>query len=84
LFPWFTTRRSGNICEDEADDLDESPEKMKIYKSENTAGFKVARTNIPHIIYNISTNTDLSFEFSQIFLQTNREGAGKRWIVKKD
>jgi hypothetical protein len=32
---------------------------------------------IPHIIY-------ISFEFSQIFLQTNREGAGKRWIVKKD
>jgi hypothetical protein len=33
----------GTICEDEADDLDESPEKMKIYKSGYTAGFKVAR-----------------------------------------
>ena len=30
-----------------------------------------ARTNIPHIIYSISTNIDLYFEFSQIFLQTN-------------
>jgi hypothetical protein len=33
----------GTICEDEADDLEESPEKMKIYKSGYTSGFKVAR-----------------------------------------
>ena len=35
----------GTICEDEADDLDESPEKMKIYKSGYTSGFKVARND---------------------------------------
>ena len=52
------------------------------YLALTSAAF-AARTNIPHIIYSISTNIDLYFEFSQIFLQTNWEGAGKRWIVKK-
>jgi hypothetical protein len=33
----------GTICEDEADDLDDSPEKMKIYKSGYTTGYKVPR-----------------------------------------
>jgi hypothetical protein len=31
------------ICEDETDDLDESLEKMEIYKSGHTAGLKIAR-----------------------------------------
>jgi hypothetical protein len=40
------------------------------YLALTSAAF-AARTNIPHIIYSISTNIDLYFEFSQIFLQTN-------------
>jgi hypothetical protein len=33
----------GTICEDEADDLDDFPQKMKIYKSGYTKGFRVPR-----------------------------------------
>ncbi|NAL78052.1 hypothetical protein [Nitrososphaera sp. AFS] len=35
----------GTICEDEADDLDESPQKMKIYKSGYTTGIRVTRND---------------------------------------
>ncbi len=37
----------GTICEDEADDIDEDREKMKIYKNGYTAGIKVFRLDIP-------------------------------------
>lgn len=37
----------GTICEDEADDIDEDHEKMKIYKNGYTAGIKVYRLDIP-------------------------------------
>jgi hypothetical protein len=45
IYRFFGSQQEGQgtICEDEADDLDESPEKMKIYKSGYTSGFKVAR-----------------------------------------
>jgi hypothetical protein len=45
IYRFFGSQQEGQgtICEDEADDLDESPEKMKIYKSGYTTGFKVAR-----------------------------------------
>lgn len=35
----------GTICEDEADDLDESPDKMRIYKVGYTTGFRVPRND---------------------------------------
>jgi hypothetical protein len=35
----------GTICEDEADNLDESPDKMRIYKNGYTTGFPVLRTD---------------------------------------
>src|SRR5439155_4419736 len=35
----------GTICEDEADDLDESPDKMHIYKVGYTTGFRVPRND---------------------------------------
>lgn len=35
----------GTICEDEADNLDNNPEKLKIYKSGYIGGFKVARND---------------------------------------
>lgn len=36
----------GNICEDEADDIDEDREKMKIYKNGYTAGINVFRLDL--------------------------------------
>ena len=36
----------GHICEDEADDIDEEREKMKIYKNGYTAGIKVFQTRL--------------------------------------
>jgi hypothetical protein len=35
----------GTICEDEADNIDESPDKMRIYKDGYTTGFPVLRTD---------------------------------------
>jgi hypothetical protein len=35
----------GTICEDEADDIDEDREKMKIYKNGYTKGFRIHRTD---------------------------------------
>jgi len=35
----------GTICEDEADNIDESPDKMRIYKNGYTTGFPVLRTD---------------------------------------
>jgi hypothetical protein len=45
IYRFFGSQQEGQgtICEDEADDLDEFPQKMKIYKSGYTTGFKVAR-----------------------------------------
>ncbi|MGA9844422.1 MAG: hypothetical protein WBQ25_19150, partial [Nitrososphaeraceae archaeon] len=37
----------GTICEDEADDMDNDHEKMKIYKNGYTAGIKVYRLDLP-------------------------------------
>jgi hypothetical protein len=34
----------GTLCEDEADNIDESPDKMRIYKNGYTTGFPVLRT----------------------------------------
>ena len=36
----------GTICEDEADNIDENPDKMRIYKSGYTKGLPVLRTDI--------------------------------------
>jgi len=39
---------TGTICEDEADNIDEDPEKMKIYKNGYTTGRPTAKTDISY------------------------------------